>query len=176
MTQSLLSEVLEPTIVAAFVSGVISLIGLSLSAFVALRTNDRQIQIENITKERAKWRDKIRKMSIQAHQAWASGNTEKIKEIRLNFTLNLNPFHGEDAAILESIDKLSGKKDDLEIEEFSDRVSLLLKHDWERAKFEAKSWNARFFCCQPTRVSYSEFLQLKRQGFPRPWFRTPKLP
>jgi prolyl-tRNA synthetase len=54
--------------------------------------------------------------------------------------LNLNPVDAEDTAILNAIDRLSQSEqlDEKLLQELSDRIALLLKHDWERAKVEAK--------------------------------------
>ncbi|CAG1022996.1 hypothetical protein MTYM_02129 [Methylococcales bacterium] len=44
--------------------------------------------------------------------------------------------------------------DDLRLE-FSDRISLLLKHDWDRAKYEAKPFFLHF--CKPIHQIYEEY-------------------
>jgi hypothetical protein len=159
MTPNLIKDILEPTIIAAFVSGFVSLIAASLTAFVALRTTDRQIQIDNITKERAKWRDKIRDKAGETYDAWSSTDTIKLRKLRVIFAVNLNPFHIEDNGILAVIDRLGLNSNEEIIREFSNRVSLLLKHDWERAKHEAKPWLFRFVSCSPRRTPYEEFLK-----------------
>lgn len=54
-----LQDFLTPTLVAALVAASFRF----LRPFVTLRTSERRIQIENITRERAKWREKIRTKS-----------------------------------------------------------------------------------------------------------------
>lgn len=138
----------------AFLSS--SVVGGLVAGFVALRSGERKIQIENVTQERAKWREKIRVKSVEVHQAAIENDLAKINEVHLEFSLNLNPFDQEDKGILAVIAALKNR-DTLEekMAEFSDRVALLLKHDWERAKHEARPWFFRW--CPPKRTTYAEF-------------------
>jgi hypothetical protein len=130
-------------------SVVVALVG----GLVSLRTSERQIAIENVTKERTKWREKIRGLALEIHRAATSKNTDKLNELHLEFALALNPKDGEDEKILECIRLIPGETTDDVLKEFTKRVSLLLKHDWERAKWEAKPvwWR----CCRaPRRKDY----------------------
>lgn len=116
-----------------------------VSGFVSLRASERKIQIENITQERAKWREKIRLNAEKVHQAAGIKSAEDRKiplsELRLVFELLLNPTDPEDVAIIRCIEGLSNcTEPDKRLPEFSRRVAYLLKHDWERAKKEAKPW------------------------------------
>ena len=53
----------------------------------------------------------------------------------------LNPRDSEDNGILDSICRLNGlAESNAELDEFSKRVALLLKHDWDRAKLGASPW------------------------------------
>ena len=138
----------------AFLSS--SVVGGLVAGFVALRSSERKIQIENVTQERAKWREKIRIKSVEVHQAAVAGNSAKLAELHLEFSHNLNPFHQEDKGILAVIAALKNRDTlDIKLSEFTDRVSLLLKHDWERAKHEAKPWFFRW--CPPERTTYAKF-------------------
>jgi len=138
----------------AFLSS--SVVGGLVAGFVSLRSGERRIQIENVTQERAKWREKLRVKTTEVHQAAVDKDLKKLAALHLEFALNLNPFDGEDAAILAAIKSLTLPDTlELKLSELSDRVALLLKHDWERAKHETKP---RFFRCkQPKRTSYAEF-------------------
>lgn len=128
-----LSTVLTSAVVAALIAGLIS-----------LRSSERKIQIENITQERAKWREKIRSNALFVHQAASSGDNAKLSELHLSFLLLLNPFDKEDQAILEAITALGLTQNvGPRLPEFAGRVSYLLKHDWDRAKHEAKPWPFR---------------------------------
>ena len=146
---------------AVFLSS--SVVGGLVAGFVALRNSERKIQIENVTQERAKWRDKIRIKSIEVYQAAVADYSANLMELRLEFSLNLNPFDNEDNAILDAIVSLKVSENrKMKLAEFSERVALLLKHDWERAKFEAKPWFFR--CSAPKRTTYAEWLTLRSSG------------
>jgi hypothetical protein len=137
-----LAPFLTSAVVAALVAG-----------FVALRSSERKIQIENITQERAKWREKIRSSSLLVHHAATARDNTKLAELNLVFSLLLNPHDTEDKAILASVSNLQNVQDpERRLVEFSGRVSYLLKHDWERAKHEAKPWPFRW--CTPSRPEY----------------------
>jgi len=138
----------------AFLSS--SVVGGLVAGFVALRSGERKIQIENVTQERAKWREKIRIKSLDVHQAAVANNSAKLNELHLEFSLNLSPFDQEDKDILVVIATLKNRDTiEVKLSEFSERVALLLKHDWERAKHEAKPWFFRL--CPPERVTYANF-------------------
>lgn len=128
-TVTILGSVLGSTFLAAIVT-------TSISRF----NSERAIQIENITKERKNWRETIRKQAMEVQQAASETQKDckKLEELVLAFRLNLNPFDDEDKAIVNVIAKLTQqeKVDEL-LTQFSERVALLLKHDWERVKGEA---------------------------------------
>jgi hypothetical protein len=137
-------------------AGVSAVVSALVTGFVSRRNSERTIQIENITKERAKWRDKIREFALGVQQAATAKDIAKLKQARLGFCLSLNPLDGEDGGILTTIDKLGNPQaPDTGLQEFSDRVALLLKHDWERAKREAKPWV--WFRHAAKRMSYDAF-------------------
>ena len=85
------ADAVGSTIVVGIVAGVSSLLGAAIGAAVSLRTNSRNIKIENITKERAKWRDNVRKKALKVHQAAVEKNATRLQELYLEFTLILNP-------------------------------------------------------------------------------------
>lgn len=137
-----LGPFLTSAVVAALVAGL-----------VTLRGAERKIQIENITQERAKWREKIRANALLVHQSASSKDNTKLAELKLVFALLLNPHDAEDEAILTSIDALQKVQDpERRLPEFTGRVTFLLKHDWERAKHKAKPWFAR--STPPARKEY----------------------
>ncbi|WP_274642361.1 hypothetical protein [Pseudomonas serbica] len=121
-----------------------------VGGFVSLRASERNIQIENITQERAKWREQIRVNALKVHRTVSKAATPEVKtplaELRLVFELLLNPLDPEDIAILKCIEGLSEcTEPEKRLPEFSKRVAYLLKHDWERAKREASPWWWRLF-------------------------------
>ena len=140
-----------------------SVVGGLVAGFVALRNGERKIQIENVTQERAKWREKIRIKAVEVHQASVGNEPEKIAELQLEFSLNLNPFDPEDKEIIMIIAALKDRNtSEAKLGEFSVRIALLLKHDWERAKHEAKPWFFRR--CPPERTPYAKFKILRTRS------------
>ena len=138
-----LAVVLTSTVVAALVAGLVS-----------LRVSERRIAIENITQERAKWREKIRSNSAEACAAISASDHRAISRLQSAFSLLLNPHDAEDRAIVQSIVPSNDLLD--QSKEFTDRIALLLKHDWERAKHEARP---RFFRGKaPERTTYAAYL------------------
>ena len=140
----MLSIILSSAVVAGLVAGL-----------VTLRTTERKIAIENITQQRQLWREKIREKALEVVQAYKNNDRARIEELYVEFQLLLNPEDGNDIAILDTIWKMQEEEKEhsnLSIE-LSEKLSLLLKHDWERAKYEAKPV---FFWCtnKPKRISY----------------------
>lgn len=139
-------------------SGVVA--GL-IAGLVSLRTSERQIAIENITKQREIWRDKVRTKSLDVTNAIENKALSKLCGLYTEFSHLLNPEDTEDLAILSLLWCFkSGDFEEKSHVEFIERVSLLLKHDWERAKREAKPWF--FFTKEPERTKYDNF-EHKRQ-------------
>lgn len=144
----MLETLLTSAVVAALVGGYVSLVN-----------SERKIQIENVTQERAKWREQIRVNAIKVHKAAIDSAIEvrksSITELRMVFELMLNPHDPEDVAILKCIEELADCKEPVKrLPEFSKRLAFLLKHDWERAKREAKPW----WCRPPFKKPFRESL------------------
>ena len=134
------------------------LVGLSsgvISALLTWSVAQRRISIENITQERKKWRDNIREKSLKVHDAIVSGDQAKINRLRCEFRALLNPNDCKDNKIVKSL-KLKVVEngtttinlEELEerAEDFAERISHLLKHDWERAKLEAGPFPLKIKC------------------------------
>ena len=140
-----LSTVLSSGVLAGLVAGL-----------VTLRTTERKIAIENITQQRQFWREKIRVKALETSKAYSDKDHAKLKELYIEFQLILNPIDNDDKGILDILWKMKNdKKDNDLIIEFSERLTLLLKHDWERAKLEAKP--AWIFFNKIKRISHDEF-------------------
>lgn len=113
-------------------SGVVA--GL-IAGLVSLRTSERKIATENITKQREIWRDKVRTKSLDVTNAIENKALSKLCGLYTEFSHLLNPEDTEDLAILSLLWCFkSGDFEEKSHVEFIERVSLLLKHDWERAK------------------------------------------
>ena len=108
---------------------------------------------EHVTAERTKWRENIRKSASKAHDAIMSGKICDASKLQNEFRALLNPFDPHDLEILRRIDaEGSDACRENRAREFGRLISLLLKHDWERAKLEAGFFVRRWFV-QPKRVS-----------------------
>jgi hypothetical protein len=146
-----------PVLMVAIVAGVATLLGAAagagIAAVVSLRTNTRNIKVENITKERAKWRDNVREKALWVYKAAVAKDITALNEHHLAFTLILNPTDLEDRSILAVILQLRTTPDELHLKELGDRVALLLKHDWQRAKWEAEGKKK----AEPPRIVYAQF-------------------
>ena len=121
-----------------------------IAAIVSLVVNGQKISVENVTQERAKWREKIRSQSAEAYKEIKRNDCDELMKIRASFALLLNPIDGEDNKILELLRQSENSEQNAE--EFTRRISLLLKHDWERAKNETKFFS--FFNDEPKRIKY----------------------
>ena len=123
---------MEIKTILTFIAGIVA-------AYVAFWNAERKIAIDNITKERAKWREKIREISLDIHKAIISGNSEHLAELKNRIRLLLNPQDLEDNKILQLISAKDENERNEQAEKYYIHVSYLLKYDWERAKLESKS-------------------------------------
>jgi len=143
-----------PTILS---SGVLA--GL-VAGLVTIRTSERKIAIENITQQRQLWREKIRDIAQRINSSYQLNQQKELIALYVEIQLLLNPEDINDNSILDTLWEIisSEEKDHLNII-FSEKLSLLLKHDWERAKKEAKPiW---YLFSTTERISYKNF-KLKR--------------
>ena len=133
-----------------------SVVAALVAALVSLRVSERQIAIENVTKERTKWREKIRRIAIDVHKGVDAKESDKLFLLHTELALSLNPEDDEDHAILLCLTRLAtdGSASD-GIDEFKHRIALLLKHDWERAKREARPVWCRIHK-NPERTAFAE--------------------
>ena len=124
----------------------------TIGAISMLAATQRRIQMDNVVEERAKWRDKIRCLTSEVHEAIMEKDPVKrrtsILQLKVKFCIVLNPYDCKDKKILESMDDIykcdcgdgckCAKTRKEKSDKFSKRISRLLKHDWERAKEEVK--------------------------------------
>jgi hypothetical protein len=137
-----------------------SVIAAIVAGLVSLRTNARNIKVANVTGERTKWRDKVRDRALEVHKAISEG--KDLAELHSQLALILNPIDHEDREILRLIEKSPALESrEATVKEFTQRVSLLIKHDWERAKWESSSvFNRR--PCRPKRIRFEDFSRNKK--------------
>ena len=115
-----------------------------ISAYFIFKQNDKSNQLKYITEERQKWREKIRELSVE----FISGKTTNGKHRKLNksefenikeqVAVRLNPDDDEDRYILCIMDCYIKTGEEKLLKCLSSAFAYLLKHDWERAKSEAK--------------------------------------
>jgi hypothetical protein len=110
-----------------------------LTSFISLRKDERAIQIDQITKERSKWRENMRKLTEDIvttyYEELIPIPLGKIGVVRARLASSINPKCSHDNDILEHFDNIfTNNYTDIDI--FVKRISLLLKHDWERVKWD----------------------------------------
>jgi len=138
-----------------------------VSAFVAAWTAQRKISIENITQDRRVWREKVRDKALSVHDSLISRNQKSLDKLRAEFRAILNPMDKEDQDIIKCIYLPENGKELERAEQFAERIALLLKHDWQRAKWEAGPFIKRvmgvraFF--EPKRKKYDDYVKEKQQ-------------
>ena len=146
-------------VIVAFITG-------SIAAFITsmctLLGNNKKYISDNIIQERAKWREDIRDLSKKISNCILDNKRDKIVEFQNELMLKLNPLDKNDQEIIDVINKY---KNDINIsnsriaDEFNSKMSLLLKHDWDRAKNENSIFTKYFI--KIVRVPYSDFSELK---------------
>ncbi|MCS6236239.1 hypothetical protein G3495_14050 [Shewanella baltica] len=133
-----------------------AVIAAAVAGFVTLRANDRKIAAENIIQQRQLWREKIRSLSVKICSAYTTNEHHKVPALYVELQLLLNPTDSDDLDILDTVwDMREGdlrKKLDIVLGE---KLALLLKHDWERAKVESNSSWLKIVT--PSRLPYKSF-------------------
>lgn len=127
-----------------------------LSVFSTLHVTGRNELSDNVIKHRANWRDAIRALAREITQAVGSGNVRAVRVSRNQLAIRLNPLDSDDQALLQAVRALEAcpsAERHRKLEEIERRIALLLKHDWERAKWEARIFH--FMRRAPKRVPYS---------------------
>lgn len=134
-----------------------------LASFLALRKHERSVHIEQITKERSKWRSDIRALTQDIVKEYSKADSppsvDFIQESRARLVTSLNPNCQDDEAILEEYDALAHGGD---MSRFTKAIALLLKHDWERVKWE----------CMPIYLKPINCFREKHSAWKKDGFRT----
>lgn len=127
-----------------------------LGSFFALRKDERSVQIEQVTRERTTWRGSIRKLTeeiVTTYIAQIEKKTpDKVAASRCKLATALNPKDDHDNEILSHFDELfAGNASNIDV--FTRRIALLLKHDWERVKWDCTPIYIKPFiwCCSKQR-------------------------
>lgn len=131
-------------IITAGISLLSVIIGGFIVAISAQSIAQRRIQMDNVTQERAKWRNKIRSLVPKVHKAIMMEDIDcrkrELQRYQNIFRTLLNPYDCADNKIIKAIGctYISQTDSEIQAKKFGKRVSRLLKHDWERAKEEVK--------------------------------------
>jgi hypothetical protein len=137
---------------------VIAVIGVFITAFVALRNNSKNLLIKTVTDERARWRIDLRNSMAEfaklVHEHIHSSNSEnmsRIIELKAHIKMRTNPSdclkHILDQQILkESQEIVDLIKSEMDINMITSKllrletnVQKLLKQEWDKSKGEADS-------------------------------------
>jgi hypothetical protein len=130
-----------------------AVIAAIVSGLVALLTSERRIAAENVIQERMKWRNKVRELTSEVRRTFIGDDTARLTELSAQLSLHLNPHDSGDQQILALIARENAGR----VEELTQRVALLLKHDWERAKYEASLWRW-LWEKSPTRLAFEDYV------------------
>lgn len=122
--------------------------------FFRLRKSERDFFGLYVIGERQKWRDHIRDQadaiqliveSIGDGQESRKEAAASLRKIRTSIAVRLNPGDADDKDLLDALDVLIGKCISISPDELVkdsktvlEEISWLLKHDWNRVKYEAR--------------------------------------
>ncbi len=141
----------------------IALLGVSLTALLTSRNNNKNIFINMVTRERAKWREELRRDTSEFYSLAYPyehpkvidkiDNITRLQKLKVLIKLRLNPdpTHKLDQSIMYDIDSIieniTSKNDNKEImiqlTSLENNVQKLLKQEWEKTKEEARVGNIR---------------------------------
>lgn len=106
---------------------------------------------KNVTEERIKWRDAIREITSEIYSFEPNKPEIKPEVLFSKLVTRLNTFDSDnDLKIIQLAEKILLSEEDGKIKElqfeFLIRISLLLKSDWEKSKFESSLRYHLFGC------------------------------
>lgn len=149
------------TVLAGAIGGLLAALVTLFGTVLAERL---RIAEENVTKERAKWRDTVRRLVVTAV---TTDDQAKLSQAWVGLALRMNPEESEQRDDRELVARVRSLCDPnlANREQVKQRIVALaahiLKHDWERAKWEAKH-----------RVRWDEPPQKRYEG-PQSWTAPP---
>lgn len=111
-----------------------------VAVIVAYLTARASSYSKDVVEERRNWREKIRTLSVEAAKLIreGKGKTDEYIEIVSEFRLRLNPDDDDDQEIMACLWRCRDGGSEQDARELLARVARLLKHDWDRAVWEAK--------------------------------------
>lgn len=108
-----------------------------ITAIFTKAQSDKGAIIDNIIKEREKWRNRLRYLVSDVESCFRNKDSNGIASIKAELMVLLNPHDEEDKGIIKALTKIQDKWERKDLQEFIERVAYLLKHDWERVKQES---------------------------------------
>lgn len=128
---------MAPTVIAGAVGGVLAAL---VTLFGVLATSRWRIAEENILKQRAEWREAVRSL---IGQAMVVNDRSAAQRIWAELALRLNPDDDpmkddrELVILVRSLEDLENRNGHVR-GRIVDLAAHILKHDWTRAKWEAR--------------------------------------
>ena len=136
----------------------IAVVGVFITALVALRNNNKNLLIKTVTDERAKWRNELRntcaefsKLVYEQVNDASAKHKPRIIELKAHMKLRTNPSddakHKLDQDILKESQEIvnqldtNGNKEEIikKLIKLESHVQKLLKQEWDKSKSEADS-------------------------------------
>lgn len=111
-----------------------------IAVIVAYATAKAASYSKDVVEERQKWRERIRELAIEAVSMIHCRETrsKEYQTLLSEFHLRLNPDDTSDKEIIKTLEESIQKPNEILAKKVLAQVSRLLKHDWERAKTEAR--------------------------------------
>ena len=125
---------MDTTLIGAILGS--SVISVLVTQLFLKWKSDKQISIENITQERKEWRTRVRQLLLELTEAFENRDRNLARKVEAELIVRLNPEDSNDLEIINMFPNLYQSWDEKLLRQLSDRLSYLLKHDWERAKAE----------------------------------------
>lgn len=142
----MLSEILSSNLLSALIGAVVGI----LTVFTTMRKDDISVIVDNITKERKDWRTYLREWigEVSKKALTKEWTIDSYLFYRSQLVSRLNPFDIFDKGLLGVFDKLKPNKSNeygLDVNlndllELQEKITHLLKHDWERVKLDCTPW------------------------------------
>ena len=160
---------MSDSLLAGFVSAIVALVVGVVTALVTLTAGERKLTSDNVIQERKAWRVTIRRLTLEVYTSMVelSWDPSSLAKLRVELALNLNPHDLNDIEIIGLLDRLnlgSGAN----VDEFVGRIALLLKHDWERAKWESSFFRKKLEP-EPERLPFEVFITNPRHVYRVSW-------
>lgn len=129
--------------IQVLIGGALGGVFAAMITFVGVLTTSRwRIAEENIIKQRAEWRDAVRSL---ISQAMVVDDALEARKIWAELALRMNPKNDaekDDRELVALVGSLEDRQNQTHAirSRIVDLAAHILKHDWTRAKWEARGW------------------------------------